>query len=349
MSTSLISVVIPSYNSARYLPETIESILAQDYRPLEIIIVDDGSTDDTYQVFDTYRQQIRIANLPHSGISKARNHGLCMAQGKYLVFLDSDDRMLPGKLRSQAELLDQNPELAYVHSGWELVDPAGVHLDAVEPWKKSTSLELNDWFTNELYFLGAILFRRDCLEKTGEFNPDYLQSEDVDYLLRLVLSGAKGTLLPALTVSYRQHPTSTTKNISQRAYYAYLVPRQFFERPDLPDDVRGLRNHVLFYVLIWCVFILQRARLWDEIPHYLGESRQYVDYPAVRLSISWLNVLMGMANPGSPHSLDGIDQVIPIINQVLQLDDSTWQPLERMLQNMLRAERLRRGQAARIP
>ena len=113
MSPPTVSVVIPAYNAAWCVHKAIDSVLAQDFRDLEVVVVNDGSTDDTMAVLRRYGDSIQVVSQSNGGMSSARNAGIRASRGEFLAFLDSDDWWLPGKLRGQVELLRNRPELGF--------------------------------------------------------------------------------------------------------------------------------------------------------------------------------------------------------------------------------------------
>src|ERR1051325_1413095 len=120
----LISVIIPCYNQGHYLAQAIDSALDQLYPSLEVIVVDDGSTDGTPLVAASY-PAVRLVRQPNSGLAAARNRGLADCRGTYVVFLDADDRLEPGALRAGASRLDSLPECAFVYGHVRLIDADG--------------------------------------------------------------------------------------------------------------------------------------------------------------------------------------------------------------------------------
>jgi glycosyltransferase involved in cell wall biosynthesis len=116
LAAPLVSVVIPAYNCAHTVAETIESCLAQDYEEMEILVVNDGSTDETPEVLASFGSRIKVINQPNGGLAAARNAGQRAASGKYLAWMDADDLMLPGRVRLQAELLASQPTIGLVSS-----------------------------------------------------------------------------------------------------------------------------------------------------------------------------------------------------------------------------------------
>ena len=105
-----VSVILPTYNRGWILKEAIDSVLAQDFRDFELIVVDDGSTDNTPQILDSYHQDLMVVRQPNRGVSAARNRGIAAAGGGLIAFLDSDDLWLPRKLSSQVVFFNSNPE-----------------------------------------------------------------------------------------------------------------------------------------------------------------------------------------------------------------------------------------------
>src|SRR5438034_9298591 len=142
-----VSVIIPTYNYARYLAAAIESALAQTYAPLEIIVVDDGSTDDTLRILGAYGNRLRVLRQANQGAGAARNAGIAAARGEYVAFLDSDDLWHPRKLELQLARFASDPDLGLVHCGVEVLDEqgrtTGFLLDGLEGWMATEMLRLD--------------------------------------------------------------------------------------------------------------------------------------------------------------------------------------------------------------
>ena len=117
---NIVSVVVPAYNCADCIGQAIDSILDQKYPFIEIIFVDDGSTDDTQKVLESYQNRITVLSQPNSGAAAARNTGLKSANGAYVSFLDSDDIWLPGKVDAQVKYLELHPDVGMVYHSWEV-------------------------------------------------------------------------------------------------------------------------------------------------------------------------------------------------------------------------------------
>src|SRR5436305_4940478 len=126
-----VSVIIPAYNYARYIAEAIDGALAQTHAPLEVIVVDDESTDDTPRVLAGYGDRIRTIRQPNGGAAAARNTGMAAARGEYVAFLDADDVWLPRKLELQLQRFEADPDLGLVHCAMEVIDREGRTVDFV--------------------------------------------------------------------------------------------------------------------------------------------------------------------------------------------------------------------------
>ncbi|MCA9271314.1 MAG: glycosyltransferase family 2 protein, partial [Planctomycetales bacterium] len=154
-----ISVVIPTFNCAGYIGRALDSVFSQDYAPLEVIIVDDGSTDDTIAALEPYNDRIRLLRQANAGSAAARNAGLAQATGEFVALLDADDWFLPNKFHTQAAMLAADPSLAAVHSGWRIVDEDGSWRKDVEPWRVAPNLSLAELLKWKPVKMGAMLFR----------------------------------------------------------------------------------------------------------------------------------------------------------------------------------------------
>jgi glycosyltransferase involved in cell wall biosynthesis len=212
----LISVIIPTYNVARYVSCAVESALAQSYRPLEVIVVDDGSTDGTAEALKPFGRQIRNVYQPNQGPAVARNRGIREATGPWLAFLDADDRWLPHKLAVQADCLAANPNVGLVHSNLFFWDEA-----TGQRWQPDRERHLfaghcyAQFFRRNGVNLSSVLLRRDCLDKAGVFDPriDKPSTEDYDLWIRIARHFELAYLREPLLL-YRLHPASGSKKMA---------------------------------------------------------------------------------------------------------------------------------------
>jgi glycosyltransferase involved in cell wall biosynthesis len=197
---SLVSVIIPVYNGERYLAEAIESVLAQTYRPIEVIVVDDGSTDGSANIVRGFPSVRYCLNL-HGGLGEARNRGIESAKGEFFAFLDSDDLWVGDKLARQMTMFDDNPELDMVFG----------HV------RQLISSELDDVIKKKIhcpdelmpgYVAGCMLIRREAFLRVGLFETNWRLGEFIDWYLRAVERGLKSFILPEIVLNRRLHDTN---------------------------------------------------------------------------------------------------------------------------------------------
>ena len=181
-----VSVIIPTYNRSQYVCEAIDSVLAQTYQDFEIIVVDDGSTDDTKEQLEAYGARIRYIAQENAGPGVARNRGILEARGDYVAFLDSDDMWYPTKLEKQVAVLDNQPTVGFVYCDCTRGPKADIcakgHFSEVRP----ASGNIFDQLIHANYvFTPGVLVRRDVLARSGTFDPTLQTAQDYDLWLRL--------------------------------------------------------------------------------------------------------------------------------------------------------------------
>lgn len=326
-----VSVIVPVYNGAAHIVETVESVRAQTYPDWELIVVDDGSTDGTVTALRPYRGLLRLVQQENQGVSAARNHGLRLALGDFVLFLDSDDLLYPDKLRQQVAILEADHLLGAVHSGWRLVDEYGRSLRSIRPWQRIPELELASWLQWKPVFLGAMLFRRSWLQRIDGFRTNLRQAEDTDFLLRLSLAGCPMRWFKRVTVDYRQHGAGVTRDGRRQAQDLLTVLQDFFEAHRLPPHIQAMGGTVQQSTLIWLVWQLYRTGYLEEIEPYLQRATTVNGtHPAIILAQTWLVQLATYAHE------EGLDVTelrafYPYFQRALQLSGTAWTAVERML------------------
>lgn len=206
-SAPLVSVVTPVFNGELFLAEAIESVLAQTYRPLELIIVDDGSTDGSAAIARSF-QGVRLIEQEHAGPGAARNRGVAASAGELLAFLDADDLMPPDKLELQAGYLSTHPEVGCVLGRQELITEGWS-----DPPPPAFAPPMSPDLHPELLERGSLqplslMARRSLFDKVGEFSTEF--GEDLDWLARVWGSGARVEILDAVVVCRRVHDANLT-------------------------------------------------------------------------------------------------------------------------------------------
>lgn len=191
MNTPTVSIIIPTYNRANLISEAIDSVLAQTYRNFEIIVVDDGSTDNTKEVLSKYNGQIKYIYQDNKGGAEARNNGIKNAQGEYIAFLDSDDLWLPNKLEKQVKYLFDNINISLIYSDAYLSNSENVDsktlFDIVHPFLSNDKKEvLRYLFLHKPIYPSTVVTKRSCFDKVGLFNSSLRNlGEDYDMWLRI--------------------------------------------------------------------------------------------------------------------------------------------------------------------
>lgn len=178
-----VTTIIPSHNRAGILFEAIESVLAQQFRDAELIVIDDGSTDDTAQRLAAYKGRIRVARQAHTGVSAARNRGISLAQGEFIAFLDSDDLWLPNKLSAQVAFFDRRPD-ALICQTEETWIRKGVRVNPKRYHKKRSGMIFEDSVKRCVVSPSAVMIRRELFDLVGTFDESLPACEDYDLWLR---------------------------------------------------------------------------------------------------------------------------------------------------------------------
>lgn len=203
-----ISVIIPVYNSERYVDAALESVLAQSRPPTEIIVVDDGSTDQSAQVARRYQPIVQVLHQPHAGPGAARNLGVSVAQGELLAFLDADDLWLPDKLERQVTYLQNHPGIDIVFGGVEQFISPELSL-AQQP-------ALPDQPISAGGHVGAMLIRRQSFVRVGPFATTWTVGEFIDWYGRAQTLELQSAILPAVVMRRRLHTTNLTRRTQDR-------------------------------------------------------------------------------------------------------------------------------------
>lgn len=230
-----VSVVIPAYNAERFLAQAVESILGQTYRDFEIIVVDDGSTDATPSVIDSFGDRIRPIRQPNAGVSVARNAGFRCATGEFVAFLDADDLWELAKLERQIALLDRRPDAGLCFSAFHRVDGKLRVLETV------AVVDYPDFCEALLLYSCVVmmpLMRSELFAAAGGFDVRLSQCADWDMWLRLSLMTSFAPLNEPL-VRYRTWPGNMSSNIRLLERDTFAVLEKFFN--EAPARYRRLK------------------------------------------------------------------------------------------------------------
>ena len=219
-----VSIIIPVYNGAAFIEEAIQSALDQTFSDFDLIVIDDGSTDETPRAVTQFGKRVRYFRQTNQGRSRARNKGLELADGEYVAFLDADDRWKPDRLERGVSVLEGMPEIGLVHGEVEAINPRGATL------KKETN-QIRKYYQLERksgsgHFLlledkcillsSTILFRRECLNRVGYYDLAFPIYEDYDWYLRFALCYPIRLLEAPPIAQYRRHPGNVSSHYDSR-------------------------------------------------------------------------------------------------------------------------------------
>ena len=237
-----VSVIIPTYNSAQFIAETLESVFAQTYKDYGVIVVDDGSTDNTKEVLKPYMSKIRYIYKENGGAASARNVGIKNAQGEYIAFLDSDDLWLPEKLEKQIEYFGKHPQIDMVFANCIRFG------EEVSNVRNDTKFISNDMFVNIWWYnivpTSTVMLRKSCFEKVGLFDEarELETTEDAEMWLRIARECEVGYLREVVT-KYRVRASGYSRSNIDRAYNsAKLVIDKYWEDVKIRGYTRKFYN-----------------------------------------------------------------------------------------------------------
>ncbi|MGV3722828.1 MAG: glycosyltransferase family 2 protein [Actinomycetota bacterium] len=242
MLMSPVSVVIPTYNHARFLRMAIDSALRQSLPPREVIVIDDGSSDGTPEVVAEYGDRIRALRHANQGVAASRNAGAELATGKLLAFLDADDVWRPQKLERQVERFQREPGLGLVHCGVEEIDAEGNVLRRQQDGLEGSAVAREMLLFRSPTILGGgsgVMIARSAFDEVGGFDPRLSTSADWDLYFRLASRCPVG-YVPEPLLQYRLHGSNMHGNIGAMERDMLLAYSKAFADPSSP--VQNLRR-----------------------------------------------------------------------------------------------------------
>lgn len=256
-SAPLVTVVVPAYNAGRFVEEAVRSALRQTYADLEVVVVDDGSTDDTAErvrALCAADPRVRLLQQENGGVAAARNRGIAAARGALIAPLDADDVWYPAKLERQVEVMARDDTLGLVYTGWERVDEAGRPIPGT-----ARAPRAEGWLADRLVLANLIpcasapLIRRACLEEVGGYEDHRgfggQGCEDWDLYLRLA-ERYRFAVVPECLVGYRQSGGSMSANRRRmRRSYEVVAARLRQRRPALPAALRRASRYRFYWYL----------------------------------------------------------------------------------------------------
>jgi glycosyltransferase involved in cell wall biosynthesis len=238
-----VSVLLPVRNGAAFVREAVESVLAQTLSSLELIVVDDGSSDETPSVLASISDaRLKVLRQAPRGLVEALNRGAAEARAPYLARMDADDGSLPRRLKLQVAVLEGDPAVGLVGCGIESMDPAGRALDSWLLPADDEALRRRLLLRNP-FAHGSVVIRRRAFDDAGGYRSDYGANEDYD-LWRRVAREWRIAAVPEVLYRYREHPEAVTKSgVGERVEARERLRDELWGEPALLRALRGERDH----------------------------------------------------------------------------------------------------------
>ena len=240
-----VSVVIPTYNNAQYLEEALDSVFSQSLAPYQVIVVDDGSTDNTQDIVSNYGRNIIYRRIENSGQAYARNIGIELVKGEYTAFLDADDIWLPTKLEKQIALIEKYPKCPMVFCNFSEFVENSSSPDVITDWLSTKKwLATGNIFANlvmsNFILPSGVLLRTRYLKEVGGFDPELSPREDRDLCLRLAakysIEGDKTVL-----VRKRKHRSNSGVNYEKGNLMLYYIMEKMLKQNIPANDKHAKR------------------------------------------------------------------------------------------------------------
>lgn len=235
VSAGTISVVIPTYNHGMYLADAVQSALDQAIDGVEVVVVDDGSTDDSEAVASRFGSRVHYLRQENHGLPAARNTGIRASRGQFVAFLDADDAWLPGFLPAVMERLRADPGLGAVHTGFHCIDGDGRRLPQVNVTTASDDGMYERLLDGEFFVPSSVIVRRECFDRVGLFDEALRGSEDWEMWLRVAREYRFAGIARPL-VNYRVHGSNMSADPDYMLRYQLMVVAKHFGDPVGPPD-----------------------------------------------------------------------------------------------------------------
>lgn len=278
-SVPLVSVLVPCFNYADYVADTLRSVLAQDYPNFELIVIDDGSSDHSAQVIEQVLAQeqhkslvrhVEFVRQENAGVSAALNTGLERARGQYVATFDADDIMAAGRLALQLSYLQAHPEVGCLGGGAIRIDELGQLLPKKDKKRAVRRYDFSQVLAAALVVGGNIaVYRRDAMDLAGRYDPN-IKIQDFQMTLKVAQAGFFVDVLPDVVTLYRKHDGSLSKNYKAEYRYAMEVISPYAEHPQYEAAKARLVTKALRMAVVydkafgWSLIRQVPLRLWDK-------------------------------------------------------------------------------------
>lgn len=239
-----VSVIIPTYNSASFIGDAVESVLNQSFTDFEVLVIDDGSTDDTEKALEQYASSVRYIRQPNGGVAAARNRGIAESRGRLVAFLDADDTWFQSKLERQVAALGQHRNFRACYSAYTVVDSKLSPTRIQRSERRGKALE--DLLTrgNVIGSICTVVCERSMFSEVGGFDPALSQCADWEMWIRLAMH-TDFLYLDEPLVTYRQHNSNMSRSAPLLEHDSLMVLEKGYAIPNLPPSLQARRRAAL--------------------------------------------------------------------------------------------------------
>jgi glycosyltransferase involved in cell wall biosynthesis len=285
-----VSVIIPAYNVASYISDTLESVLAQTYRDFEAIVINDGSTDDTEAVIAPFRSRINYIHKKNGGVHTARNAGLRAARGRYIAFLDGDDMWMPRYLEALLGMLENDPKISAVYpNAYFFGSPRLTGKLHQGLYPVSAPVTFERVLKRECFIFCSVLLRRSVLDEVGGFDEELWEqgAEDLDLWLRILQFGHRFQFTTEPLVKYRwRHDSLSNNGVGMLRSVIHVYEKWIPDKRTTPSQLQWIESFLpgLYAQLNLAQFkALMRAGNYQDAVPQLELANEY--YRSAKLSL----------------------------------------------------------------
>lgn len=290
LESPLVSVVIATYNMGRYLDQAIDSVLAQSWKSIEVIVVDDGSTDDTEALMSGYQSDNRIIYIrnENQGQPRAKNCGIRQSNGDFIAFCDADDLWHPDKLAFQMPMF-ADPEVGIVYSEVSNIDEQNRRYEKSPPYARHQGRVTQHLLIRNFVPFGTAVIRRECVEKNGLFDEQFRMGIDWDLWLRYSLDW-NFAYTPEKTYIYREWSGQMSNNYRGRYQHALRILEKFIENHGSALPAATIRKAWAdTYINQANAIVIHEGKLWEPMTIYAKGIRKAPTYwHGWRSLIKWM-------------------------------------------------------------
>jgi glycosyltransferase involved in cell wall biosynthesis len=296
-----VSVIIPAYNVASYIAETLESVLAQTYRDFETIVINDGSTDDTEARIAPFRPRINYIHKKNGGVHSARNAGLRASRGRYIAFLDGDDMWMPRYLEALLGMLENDPKISAVYPNAYLFgSPHFTGKLHQELFPVSEPVTFERVLKRECFIFCSVLLRRSVLDEVGGFDEGLREqgAEDLDLWLRILQCGYRFQFTTEPLVKYRwRHDSLSNHGAGMLRSVIHVYEKWLSDERTTPSQLQWIESFLprLYAQLNLAQFKeLMRAGNYQDAAPQLELANEYFRSPKLSLLRSAVHLAPGL-------------------------------------------------------